>query len=446
MVAVVEMRSVLRALMLALVVVAVAGCAGLRLSVHAPPESPYKARTAEVAGDDLDLASLRRAAHASLAYYDALPTDSVGRHGVYKLGHDLYGRQELRASVAKFLEIIESTPRAKVHANLREQCRTYIPTSRPRFTAYYEPLIGAAYEPDEKHRFPVYASPAELTTVHLAKFFKGDRRAIHGRVEDGEMEPYLTRRQIDGEGRLHGRGLELAWLSDPVDLFFLHIQGSGRLSMTDGKVLRVNFATSNGLPYTSVGRDMLDRGYLPPNKGSSGDIKHYLSANPELQNDLMFRNERYIFFRQVDLAPDQGPLGSLGVPLVSGRSLATDRRYVPPGVVTYLTTERPLVSDDGKLEAWQSFSRFAFSHDSGFAIKGPARVDLYWGEGEAAGREAGYVNGAGELAILLCGVQPRRRVEVGSMAAYTPVEFSTWSSATALAPQPAAIVAGQAGM
>ncbi len=427
----VEMRSVLRALAPALVIMTLAGCAGLRLSVHAPPVAPYKARSAEVVGDDLDLASLRRAAEASLAYFDALPDDAAGRRGVYKLGYDLYGRGELRASVANFLNIIETTPRAKVHASLREQCRTYVPTSRPRFTAYYEPMLEAAYGPDGNFRFPVYASPEELTTVRLARFFKGDRRSVHGRVESGEMYPYLTRRQIDGEGSLSGRGLEIAWLDNPVDLFFLHIQGSGRLRMSDGRVMRINFAASNGLPYTSVGRYMLNGGYLPPNKGSAGDMKAYLAANPELRDDLMFRNERYIFFRQVELASDQGPLGSLGVPLVSGRSLATDRRYVPPGVVTYVTTERPVVDKEGRFESWRRFSRFAFSHDSGFAIKGPARVDLYWGEGERAGREAGYVNRAGSFAILLCGVQPRRSIESASVAAFTTVEWPTWVSAGA---------------
>jgi membrane-bound lytic murein transglycosylase A len=233
-------------------------------------------------------------------------------------------------------------------------------------------------------------------------------------VRSGELLPYLTREEIDRHGRLSGRGLELAWVDDPVALYFLHVQGSGRLRIDHDEVMRVNFAASNGLPYTSIGRYMLDNGLL--NSGSSGAIRDFLTGNPEMRDDVLFQNRRYIFFREVELEPHEGPVGSLGVPLVAGRSIATDDRYVPPGAVVYIKSKRPIADENGQVVGWKSFSRFTFSHDTGAAIKGPARADIYWGEGERAGREAGYMSQGGQLVVLMCGVRPGR----GQIASHAP--------------------------
>jgi len=355
-----------------------------------------------VIGDDLDVESLLAAASASLRYYG----DS-GRRKRYSLGHDTYSSRQLRRSVEHFVELVRHTPTALLHQRLANECRAYAPHQGARFTAYYEPVLEARSSRDEKFRYPVYGRPDELTRVELGRFFKGDARLIHGRVKDGDLVPYLTREDIDGSRLLEGRDLELAWVDDPVALYFLHVQGSGRLRMEDGRVMRVNFAASNGLSYFSVGRWMLDNRVLGPGQGSSSAIRSWLTLNPEQREGVLFRNPRYIFFRQVELADNQGPMGALGVPLIGGRSIATDPSFVPPGALTYIISRRPELNDKGQVVSWRHFARFAFNHDTGGAIKGPGRADIYWGEGEKQGLEAGYMNEPGRMAVLLCGVQPQ---------------------------------------
>lgn len=395
--------------------VLLSGCYGVRVSVHAPPSPPLKeVARARIVGDDLALDGLERALDASKVFFSSVNK----RDALYTLGYDSYTFDQIAQSVDNFERIVEQTPPNHLHARLSRECHAYAPRTASdddRFTAYYEPVLSASERPNERFRYPVYQQPDDLTLVRLANFFPRDRRQIHGRVRGKELVPYLSRADIDGRGLLRNRGLELAWVDDPVALYFLHIQGSGRLRLTDGRTVRVNFAASNGMPYTSVGRYMLDRGLLPPSDGSAGAMRAYLTDNPELRDQILFQNPRYIFFREVNLADKEGPIGSLGVPLVAGRSIATDPSYVPPGVVVYVKSEKPVVDAHGRLVGWDSFGRFMVNHDSGSAIHGPGRGDIYWGEGERAGLAAGYMNRRGSMAIVLCGVQP-----VHGMIAKTP--------------------------
>jgi membrane-bound lytic murein transglycosylase A len=377
----------------------VAGCHGLRVAFYRPPAPHYRQlASVPIRGDDLDIGSLRRAAEASLRYFERVP-----EHRSYVLGYDRYNSGQLKRSVLSFLDIIETTDPALLHARLSRECRAYSPATQARFTAYYEPVLEARRNRDERFRYPIYRRPGELKVVRLRRFFTGDNRLINGWLSGNELVPYLSRRDIDGGRRLDGRRLELAWVDDPVALYFLHIQGSGRLKLPGGKTVRINFAASNGMAYTSIGRHMLSSGLI--GAGSAPAIRDYLSAHPESRENIMFKNQRYIFFREVELDDRQGPLGSLGVPLVAGRSLAVDTRFVPPGVVAHISSDKPLIDGDGGV-VWERFSRFAFSHDSGAAIKGPGRVDVYWGEGEKAGLAAGYLNRKGSLTLLVCGVEP----------------------------------------
>lgn len=381
----------------------VPGCYGVRIRVEVPDSTRLRtiATPRNIYADDLDYGGLKQAADRSLDYFRRSKDQSR-----FALGRDSFSGDQIAASVSAFTRIIEETPPDQVGRRIARECRAYTPMHTPRFTAYYEPVLTASTQRSERFRYPLYEKPDEVTLVRLADFFPDDTRQFHGAVDSGRLLPYLTREQIDGNGRLSGRGLELAWVDDPVALFFLHIQGSGRLRLDDGGVMRVNYAASNGLPYTSIGRYMLDNGIL--NSGSSGAIRSYLSGNPSARNDIMFKNKRYIFFRKVDLAADEGPIGSLGVPLVAGRSIATDARYIPPGSVLFIRSQRPVTDSEGRLTGWENFSRFAFSHDSGAAIKGPARADIYWGDGEEAGAEAGYMSQGGKMVVLMCGVQPTR--------------------------------------
>lgn len=380
------------------------GCYGVKVAVQ-PPERPVYHAIArpQLRGDDLGVGGIRQAAQASKTYYDGLDDLEF-----YTLEGDTFSSEQMSRSLDYFLDILDETSPRRMDKRLAEECRTYSPRDSAQYTAYFEPVLQASRKPTGDFKYPVYARPDDLTLVQLRKFFPDDPRRIHGAVHNGELLPYLTREEIDGSGLLDGRGLELAWVDDPVALYFLHIQGSGRLALPDGHVMRVNFAASNGLPYTSIGRYMLDNEIIA--SGSSNAIRKYLSDNPHSREDIMFQNPRYIFFREVDLAADQGPVGSLGVPLVAGRSLATDSRYVPPGALMYIKTEKPVVKADGDIVGWDSIGRFAFSHDSGAAIMGPGRADIYWGEGERAGTVAGYMNQPGEMFVIVCGVEPIRNI------------------------------------
>jgi membrane-bound lytic murein transglycosylase A len=413
------MRTRYRSLVCALVLAGAPGCYGIRVSVTAPPRQAYKiAARPPLAGDDLSLEGLRAGAEASKRYYA-----SLGQKAYFSLDRDTYSSEQLSRSMDSFLRILNETPAHQLDRRIARECRTYRPRrGEAHFTAYFEPVLRAKLQPDDRYRYPIYAKPDDLTLVELGRFFPGDDRTINGIVRHGELFPYLTREEIDGKGLLRGRGLELAWVDDPVELFFLHVQGSGRLDLVEGGQLRVNYAGSNGLPYKSVARFMIDNGIV--DAGSNAAIRDFLSHNPVQRDPILYRNPRYVFFRSVQLQHHDGPIGSLGQPLVAGRSLATDQRYVPPGVLMYIKTRRPVIDAFGQLAGWEKIGRFAFSHDTGAAIKGPGRGDIFWGAGERAGATAGYLNELGEMLLLICGVQPLpggRPANAG--AAYTRVPW-----------------------
>jgi membrane-bound lytic murein transglycosylase A len=412
------MRTWYRSFACALVLVVASGCYGIRVTVTAPPRPAYKVTARPpIAGDDLALEGVRAAAEASKRYYA-----SLGERVYFSLDRDTYSSEQLSRSMDYFLRILDETPPHRLDHRIARECRSY----RPRrgdghFTAYFEPVLRAKLQPDERYRYPIYSRPDDLTLVELGRFFPGDDRTLNGIVRNGELFPYLTREEIDGRGLLEGRGLEIAWVDDPVELFFLHIQGSGRLDLVDGGEMRVNYAGSNGLPYTSIARYMIDSQIVE--SGSNAAIRDFLLRNPSERDQILFRNRRYVFFRAIALDPKDGPVGSLGQPLVAGRSLATDQRYVPPGALMYIKTRRPIVDSTGTLTGWEKIGRFAFSHDTGAAIKGPGRGDIFWGAGERAGSTAGYVNEPGDMIILVCGVQPlpgERAVNAGDAYALVP--------------------------
>jgi membrane-bound lytic murein transglycosylase A len=235
------------------------------------------------------------------------------------------------------------------------------------FTGYYEPEIHASPVPTEHFAYPIYAKPPEL---------KPGRR-------------WYSRKAIETEGLLQGRGLELAWLADPVSVFFLQIQGSGRLVMPDGQVMRVGFAAKNGQPYRSVGREMVRRGLLAASRVSAQAIAHWVRAHPEVGRKLLWTNPSYVFFRKLHLAAKLGPIGAMRVPVTAGRSLAVDPRYVPLGAPVW-------VSIGGR----HPIRRLMVAQDAGSAIKGPWRADVFVGSGPKAGQIAGRMRDPGRMYML----------------------------------------------
>lgn len=239
------------------------------------------------------------------------------------------------------------------------------------FTGYYEPELHGSRKRIAGYAVPLYRPPPDLV----------------------EAEAYHTRQAIDG-GALAGRGLELLWLDDPIDAFFLQAQGSGRVRLAEGGSLRVGYAADNGHPPTMIGRILVERGELTREAATMQTVRQWLRDHPAEATALMQRNDRYIFFREI---PGEGPLGALGVALTPGRSLAIDPSLLPLGAPLWLDTTYPT----GAPEAGQPLRRLVVAQDIGGAIKGAVRGDLYWGSGEEALRYAGPMKQRGRYYLLL---------------------------------------------
>jgi membrane-bound lytic murein transglycosylase A len=263
------------------------------------------------------------------------------------------------------------------------------------FTGYYEPLLHGSRKRGGKYTVPLYIRPPELVMVDLGEFreeLKGQR--IAGKVVDGSLEPYPGRREID-EGALAGRELELVWVNDPVDAFFLHIQGSGRVRLAGGSEMRVGYAAQNGHPYRAIGRDLIERGALRREEVSMQTIRQWLEANPEQASEVMQKNASYVFFQEVK---GEGPLGAQGVPLTAGRSLAVDRKFLPLGVPLWLSASLPPAAEG---QPGRRLRRLMVAQDTGGAIRGPVRGDVFWGHGDEAADLAGKMRHRGRLWVLL---------------------------------------------
>jgi membrane-bound lytic murein transglycosylase A len=266
------------------------------------------------------------------------------------------------------------------------------------FTGYFEPTIAGSLTPDDHYRYPIYGVPDDLVNIDLAKFrskYKGER--LVGRVQGKRVVPYHSREEIDSGDVLAGKGYELAWVANPIDIFFLHIQGSGRIRLPDGEFLRINYAGSNGWPYRSVGRLLIEEDHIPKEVMSMQAIRKHLLKHPEQTTEVLNHNPSYVFFRKAD----EGPLGSIGVVLTAGRSIATDSRLFPRGALAFIECEKPIFAQDGVILGWQPFGRYVLNQDTGGAIKGAGRVDLFWGNGPYSRIAAGHLKHEGSLYFLL---------------------------------------------
>lgn len=264
------------------------------------------------------------------------------------------------------------------------------------FTGYYEPLLRGARAPDARYRHPLLGRPADLVSVDLGQFDPElEGRRVAGRVAGGRLVPYPDRAAIE-RGALAGRGLELLWVDDPVDRFFLEIQGSGQVRLPDGGTVRVGYADQNGHPYRAIGKDLIASGAIAKEQVSMQAIRAWLETHPDEAPAVMARNPSYVFFRELpDLAGASGPLGAQGVPLTPGRSLAVDRKFLPLGAPVWLDATAPYPEGERPLR------RLLVAQDTGGAIRGPVRGDVFWGAGPEAERLAGRMKSPGRLFVLL---------------------------------------------
>jgi membrane-bound lytic murein transglycosylase A len=257
-------------------------------------------------------------------------------------------------------------------------------------TGYYEPVLEGSRAPTKAHRFPIFGVPEDMIVVDLGAAYPDLRHMrLRGRLEGRRLLPYFSRAEIESRGLAFGAPV-LAWTADPVELFFLQIQGSGQVQLPDGERLRVGYADQNGHPYRSLGRWLVDRGEIALEQASMQGIKAWASANPHKLQEALNSNPSYVFFRE--LPPTNGPIGALGVPLTAQYSLAVDRRFVPLGAPVLLATTYP--ASEERLE------RLMAAQDTGGAIRGVVRSDFYWGTGAEAGSYAGRMRQRGRMWLL----------------------------------------------
>ena len=241
--------------------------------------------------------------------------------------------------------------------------------AKPLFTGYFEPELDGATAPDDRYRFPIYRIPPEAKGASV----------------------WLSRREIETTDVMAGRGLEIAWVDDPVELFFLQVQGSGRIRLPDGRHIRVGYGGANGHPYRSIGVELIRRGVYSPHQVSAQVIKNWVRRNPVDGLELLRHNPSYVFFRTVNrVSPEMGPLGAMNRSVTEMRSLAVDPAFTPLGAPVWL-------EKDGAT----SIRRLMIAQDTGSAIKGAQRADIFFGTGDEAGRAAGRLKDPGRMVVLL---------------------------------------------
>jgi membrane-bound lytic murein transglycosylase A len=386
---------------LALFVTALSGCyPALQKEALRPSDALVRVRYFyPTFQDDMDVSSLAAAIKQNLEYLGRLDPEHI-----FDYGGDRFTCRQVLDGQRAFLDLIaRSKDPAEIQNAIGKGFLVYRARGRPGnssvlFTGYFEPTFEASLAPDDTYQYPIYRRPDDLVKVDLSPFredLKG--KTIIARIDGKQVLPYYSRKQIDGERVLAGRGLELAWLKDPLDIAFLQIQGSGRLRLRDGSIMRVGYEVSNGLPYQSIGRHMIEKGFLTREEMSMQAIRRFLTDRREMQEEVLNQNPSYVFFRPVT----GGPYGNINVPLTPGRSIALDTRLFPKGALCFVRSSKPVLDPGNEIVGWTDFSRFVVNQDTGGAIKGAGRADVFWGSDPYAEVAAGHMKQEGELYILV---------------------------------------------
>jgi membrane-bound lytic murein transglycosylase A len=386
---------------LGMIILMAAGCA----LFPKPPAKPAAAlvRLAEQDypdfSDDLFLDNLSYAIGKSLEYLNRVPAERT-----FRFGEDAYSALHLIRSLKTLRDFVETRPEpAAVNRFIADRYRVYQSSGGPEsgqvlFTGYYEPHLKGSLTPDARNRYPVHAMPGDLMVIDLSLFsqdFNGKR--IVGRLQGDTVVPYPDRQAIEADAGFAQKAPPIAWVDDRIDLFFLQIQGSGRIYLTDGAFIRVHYHGSNGQPYRSIGRLLIDQGKIPAEEMSMQRLKAYLQAHPAEVDAVLNHNPSYVFFK----TETSGPIGAIGVDLAPGRSVAVDRRVFPMAAPAFLQTQIPVVDGNGRIDRWMDFSAFALNQDTGGAIRGPGRVDIFWGNGPYAEIAAGHMQHNGSFYLLV---------------------------------------------
>lgn len=265
-------------------------------------------------------------------------------------------------------------------------------TNAGLITGYYEPILKGSRKKSAKYPHPLYRQPADLITVDLGEVYPELKyKRVRGKLAGNKIVPYNTRAEIESNPQLYA-GTELAWIDDIIDVFFLQIQGSGLVQLDNGKEVHVGYADQNGYPYNSIGRILVERGELTLDQASMQGIKNWARNNLDKLRDLLNSNPSYVFFKELP-AGLSGPIGALGIPISAERSVAIDPKFIPLGAPVFLSTTQPYSS--------KPLKRLMLAQDTGGAIKGGVRADVFWGAGADAGAKAGAMKQSGKIWVLL---------------------------------------------
>ena len=377
-------------LVLAAAALLVLGIATWWLSRPPPPALPAMLRLSPIPFASLPDWRLDAAVEALSAF-----KRSCARLATRPPARPLGGQLDLRAG--DWAEACAAAPAAgttAAHEFFERHFQLFATAGSGLVTGYYEPLLAGSRRAGGAATVPLHHPPPDLVTVDLGKFreaWRGER--IAGRVEQGHLLPYATREEI-AAGALAGRGLELLYVEDPIDAFFLHIQGSGRVRLPEGGEVAVGYAAQNGHAYFAIGRELVRRGALRLEAVSLQSIHAWLKANPTEAAAVMNLNRSYVFFRELT---GERPLGAEGSQLTPGRSLAVDPKFVPYGLPVYLDSSLPATDT----AAGRPYRRLLIAQDTGGAIRGPLRGDVFFGAGPEAEALAGRMKQQGRWFLLL---------------------------------------------
>ena len=349
--------------------------------------------------DDLSYAGISESIDQSIGYLKKLPADRS-----FVFGEDRFDTRDLLQSLEAFQSFIKTRPSAEeltkhlsTHYRIY-QSKGYNPKREVLFTGYYEPTLRGSPVKNNPYGYPVHSLPDDLITIKLDRFspkYKGNK--LVGRLNGKTVIPYPDRKDIVSDPLFVEKAPPLAWVDDAVGLFFLHVQGSGRIVFPDGSGIRVHYHGTNGRPYRSIGKFLIENEKIPKSEMSLQAIRTYLKNNPDEISQVLNHNPSYVFFEKVD----KGPLGCIQTQLVPGRSIALDKKVFPLTALAFIETQKPDISNTGEIKTWIDFSRFVLNQDTGGAIKGPGRADIFWGGGEVAEMTAGHMNHPGRLYFIV---------------------------------------------
>lgn len=399
------MNQYLKLILIALFVSTMTGC-GLFSKLFTPDPKPLSLVRLSpdefpLFSDDMFFDSLDQSILQSLNYYKKMPPDKK-----FAFGPDLYNAAHLIKTLTEFQRFIETRPSLEtLNCFIRDKFAVYKSIGNKEkgevlFTGYYEPALRGSLEKKGIYQYPVFTRPDDHVEINLRRFSdnKAFKRTIIGRyTENQSIVPYYARSEIGNGDILQDKAKVIAYVDNPIDLFFLEIQGSGIIHLDNGGFIRVHYHTKNGHPYKSIGAYLIRNNSILKEDMSMQKIREYLECNPEKMREIFNYNPSFVFFK----TEQGGPYGCYNAEVTSERSIATDKRIFPACALAFIKTQKPVIDGDASISEWIDFGRFVLNQDTGGAIRGAGRADLFKGNGKYAEIAAGHMKHKGLMYFLV---------------------------------------------